>query len=107
MSGPCRRHPEGATASVRRLVRSLVGVGIADEGVLTEPYGGHPAGTRYMVLQADCGLERELARRALATLAGLPELAWEHGWRGRRLATGELVTELRIFPGAQPTGVIA
>lgn len=100
-SGPCRRDPDAATASVKQLVRTLVGVCIADEGWLTSTYGGHPAGTRYMVLQADCALERELARRALTSLAGLPELAWEHGWRGRRLASGELVTELRIFPGAQ------
>lgn len=92
---------------VEQRVARLVGVSVVDHGVLAEPYGGHPLGTTYVVIRADCELERELARRELAELAGVPDLAWEHGWRARRLRNGDVVTELRIFPGARRSSASA
>lgn len=87
-----------AAAVVARRIGHLVGAWVAGHGALKEPYGGHPPGTPYVVIRADCALERELARQHVETIGGVPELAWEHGWAPVRLASGELVTELRVFP---------
>lgn len=89
----------GATVgnSVRRQLRPFVGLGVAAEGRLDEPYGGHPAGTPYVVITADCDQETRIAERVLARHAGLPEMAWEHGWRSRG-AEADYRLELTIFP---------
>jgi hypothetical protein len=91
---------QNALAVARRRIKPFVGLDVVEEGVLEAPYGGHPAGTRYLTISADCALERDIARRELEEISGLPALAWDHGWTGRRLPSGVFITLLRIFPGA-------
>ena len=92
-----QRHPVDA---IRQRLRPFVGLGVGGYGVLDASAEGHPAGTPYVDIQADSALERVLARRAVEGLAGVTELAWEHGWRPCRLANGERGSELRIYPRA-------
>jgi hypothetical protein len=91
MRGPASTH-------VVELLRRFVGLDVAGEGILEEPWAGHASGAHYLVIRAESGMERQLARDALGDLAGLTDLAWEHGWTGRRLGDGQVVTELKIFP---------
>ena len=90
-----QRHP---VELIRRQLRPFVGLAVGEYGVLDAPDAGYPAGTPYVDIQADCDLERLLARRALEGVAGVSELAWEHGWRPCRLPNGDRATELRIYP---------
>ena len=91
-------------AAQRRLVYEP-GLSWVMSGRLGEAWGGHSVGAPYLVLRADCSLERRRARALLGDIAGVTDLMWEHGWVGRRLPNGSVVTELRIFPGQQPTPV--
>jgi hypothetical protein len=87
-------------------MRPYQGIEVVGHGYLDEPYGGHPAGTPYVLITADCGMDRETARRILQPVSGLPDLAWECGWTGRHRPYGQQVTELRLFPawsGEAPT----
>jgi hypothetical protein len=81
-------------------LRPYIGLEVVGHGYLAEPYGGHPAGTPYVDITAACGMDREKAQRILGAISGLPELAWECGWRGRLLPNGQQVTELRLFPSS-------
>jgi hypothetical protein len=79
------------------------GLSFVSSGRLAKAWGGHPAGAPYLVLRADCSLECSRARDLLGDIAGVTDLMWEHGWVGHRLPDGNVVTELRIFPGQKPS----
>jgi hypothetical protein len=85
---------------VERLISPYLGLDVADSGLLDEAYGGHPAGTPYVVVRAACGMDREHAHRLLEPIAGLPQLAWECGWEAALNASGDYCTQLRLFPQA-------
>jgi hypothetical protein len=85
---------------IEQRFKAYLGLDVVAHGYLTEPYGGHAAGTPYVDITAACSMDREKARRVLGDVAGLPDLAWECGWR----AAGAEYPQLRLFPSpiAQP-----
>lgn len=85
-------------------LKAYIGLDVVGHGYLDEPYGGHPAGTPYVDISAACAMDRDKARHVLAAKAGLPELAWECGWRGRQLPEGQQDTLLRLYPSAATAG---
>lgn len=99
-AGPARREAEHPAALVARRLRAYIGLEVVDYGYLAEPYGGHAAGTPYVDINAMCAMDRDKARRLLAATSGLPELAWDCGWRAQQLPNGQQVTQLRLFPNA-------
>lgn len=99
-AGASRREADHPAAWITRRLKAYIGLDVIGHGYLAEPYGGHAAGTPYVDISATCAMDREKARRILAPTSGLPELAWECGWRGRQLPNGQQDTQLRLFPGA-------
>jgi hypothetical protein len=95
----------GPWSEVQRRVRGEIGLRFMGAGRLAEPWGGHPVGAPYLLLRADCSLERRRAHDLLGDIAGVTDLHWAHGWTGRRLSSGDVVAELRIFPGQTPSPV--
>lgn len=77
-------------------VRPLLGVSVVGHGLLSEPEHGHPVGTPYVVIRADCTDEAYYAEEELAEVARIRG-DWHAGWRGRRVS-GDYVLERRVFP---------
>jgi hypothetical protein len=100
--GRTRNQEAHPVSWVSARLQPYIGLDVSDHGYLDEPYGGHDAGTPYVVITADCAMDREKARAMLEDFSGLPELAWECGWRGRVLPSGKQHTELRLFPTPSP-----
>lgn len=97
-TGPAR----DASAWVRSRLAPFVGLDVVREGRLDEPYGGHPTGTAFVVISADCLQEATLAEQMLAPYSGVPPLAWERGWQTNN-ADGQQRLELTIFPSLAAT----
>jgi hypothetical protein len=92
-----------AWSGVQRRLAREPGLSFVASGRLAEAWAGHPAGAPYLVLRADCSLERCRARDLLGDIAGVTDLMWEQGWAGQQLPDGNSVTDLRIFPGQTPS----
>lgn len=106
-SGASRREPEHPVTWIAHRLKAYIGLDVVGHGYLDEPYGGHAAGTPYVDISAACAMDRDKARHMLATKAGLPELAWECGWRGRQLPDGQQDTLLRLYPSATTAAATA
>src|SRR5947209_2532637 len=88
------RHESALERTVVERLRGWGSIRIASGGRLSVPEAGHPAGTPYLVIEADDATSRDIARTLLGDCCGTTELAWEYGWRGRFLDDGRRVTEL-------------
>lgn len=97
-AGAARRGDGHPVGWVEQRLRPYLGLEVVDHGYLSESYGGHPAGSPYVDITAASGMDRERAQHLLRSGSGLPELAWECGWRGFARADGQQVTLLRLFP---------
>lgn len=95
-SGTPRGVPDHPVLWIEQRFRAYIGLEVVAHGYLTEPYGGHAAGTPYVDITAACSMDREKARHILGDSAGLPQLAWECGWR----AAGTEIPQLRVFPSS-------
>jgi hypothetical protein len=91
-----------AWSEAQRRLAGEPGISIVGSGRLDEEWAGHPAEAPYLIVRADCSLERQRAHEILGDIAGVPEKVWRHGWMGNRLPDGDVVTDLRIFPGQTP-----
>jgi hypothetical protein len=83
--------------ATERKVRVLPGVTIVGHGTLQDDDAGHPAGTDFVLIQADCVDEARLACEELAPIAQIPEDAWHGSWAPKRV-NGQYVLERKIFP---------
>jgi hypothetical protein len=93
--------PSDALAFELILIARLHGrtaIRIARAGYLAERQAGHPAGTPYVVIQADNAMNRDIARSLLHDCSSTTDLAWNFGWTARYLLNGERVTELTLYP---------
>jgi hypothetical protein len=52
-------------------------------GSLSTPEAGKPAGTPFVVIQADNAMNRDIAKELLRDHFGTTDLAWEYGWTMR------------------------
>jgi hypothetical protein len=86
------------TIAVR--LRGWDSIRIARCGYLAKPAAGFPAGTSYVVIQADDATNREIARDLLCDCSGTTDLAWDFGWTGCYLEDDRRVTELTLYPAA-------
>jgi hypothetical protein len=73
---------------------------VARTGRLAQCQAGHPAGTPYVVIQADNAMNRDIAHSLLRDCSSTTDLAWDFGWTARYLMSGERVTELTLYPDA-------
>ena len=83
-------------------LRNWDSIRITDSGLLTDGEAGYPAGSPYVVIQADNAMNREIARDLLREHSGTTDLAWGFGWTGRELDNGRRVTELTLYPVVSP-----
>jgi hypothetical protein len=86
-------------AAVAERIDPYLGLSIIDAGRLDDAYHGHAEGTPYVTVFASCLDEKQFARRALAGLAGLNELAWDYGWRGAE-SKGKLGSAIDVLPAS-------
>ena len=85
-------------------LRGRTAIRIACVGCLAQCEAGHPAGTPYVVIQADNAMNREIARSLLRDCSSTTDLAWNFGWTARYLLNGERVTELTLYPATSMLG---
>lgn len=85
-------------AGVARRVGHRRGLDVVEDGRLAHPDMGHPAGTYYVVIEAQTLLDCDHAEAALGDISRVPDLAWERGWQQAEAPSGRWTLRLRIFP---------
>jgi hypothetical protein len=101
--GQTRESLTWAWNAVQRRIAREPGLSVVSSGRLAQDYAGHSIGAPYLVIRADCSLERLRASELLHDLAGVTELMWERGWTAQSLPGRGVATDLRIFPGQRPS----
>lgn len=89
-----------AEVEIARRVALWPGIVVSGSGELTQQEAGYVPGTSYVDIQAKTLMDCERAADLLFDVAGLPDLAWEHGWTDA--TSGAWPFEVRIFPTFVP-----
>ncbi|MEJ7892937.1 MAG: hypothetical protein WKF94_09875 [Solirubrobacteraceae bacterium] len=86
--------------TVARRLRGWDSIRLARVGRLQQAEAGHPAGTPFVVIEADDAMNREIASNLLREHSATTDLAWEFGWTGRINEAGKRVSELTLYAHA-------